>query len=289
MTRPELFLVWPALVLYAAAFLAELAGAVFRRPALRTAAWRAGVAGFLLETAGIVARWVALGHGPVMRTYENSLAASWFLFLVLVVVARAAPALRVLLLGVLPLNVLLMGNGIMSSPEPEPLLPPYQSAWLWVHVTFAWFAYGAFLVSAVLAVLYLVRSRREAAAAATAVPVQGAVAAAGPAAEGPLLPGAAVLDDVTLRTVLFGFVCHTVMMGAGAIWAHGLWGRYWSWDPVETWSLISWLVYGLYLHLRFTYGWRGRRAAWLAIGAAAAVIVTFGGMGFTGGVHTRLL
>ena len=77
----------------------------------------------------------------------------------------------------------------------------------------------------------------------------------------------------------------------GANWAYEElgWGGYWNWDPVETWSLITWLVYALYLHLRITFGWRGRKAAWFAAVAAVAVTITFGGMGFVGGIHTRLL
>ncbi len=276
MTRPEILLIWPALVLFVVAFVGELFGLVFSRPRARRVSLGVAVAAFALQTAGMAARWVVLGHGPVMRTYENSLAGSWFLFAVVLGVSRTAPRLRILLVGALPIVVLMIGNGIMSSPEPEPLLPPYQSGWLWIHVTFAWLAYGSFLVAAILAGIYLWNARHPPAAAAAAAPRDG-------------VGGDAILDDVALRMILFGFVSHTVMIGAGAIWAHGLWGRYWSWDPVETWSLISWVIYGLYLHLRLTYGWRGRRGAWLAIAAAAAVVVTFGGMGFTGGVHTRLL
>jgi ABC-type transport system involved in cytochrome c biogenesis permease subunit len=78
------------------------------------------------------------------------------------------------------------------------------------------------------------------------------------------------------------------MIASGAIWAHGLWGRYWGWDPVETWSLISWLTYGLNLHLRVSLGWRGRRAAWLAIGSLFGVIFLFFGLGFVSDVHTSI-
>jgi ABC-type transport system involved in cytochrome c biogenesis permease subunit len=79
------------------------------------------------------------------------------------------------------------------------------------------------------------------------------------------------------------------MIATGSIWAHGLWGRYWGWDPIETWSLISWLIYGAALHLRITMGWKARRMAWLAVGAMATVIISFFGIGFISGVHTGLL
>jgi cytochrome c-type biogenesis protein CcsB len=270
-TPLEALLVWATVVAFCAAFVLELLGVLNRRERLQRVAFGATLAAVALLTAGIAVRWLVVGHGPVQRTFENSLAASWFLVVVFLGVARGVPRLRALLVGVLPVVVLMLGNGVMSQPEHEPLLPPYQSGWLWVPVSFAWLAYGSFLVAAALGAAYLRKAR--------------APAAAGPER----LPPAPVLDELALKAVIFGFVSHTVMMGAGAIWAHGLWGRYWSWDPVETWSLISWVVYGLYLHLRVTFGWRGRRAAWLAIGAAAAVVVTFGGMGFTAGIHTRLL
>ncbi len=79
------------------------------------------------------------------------------------------------------------------------------------------------------------------------------------------------------------------MIASGAIWAHGLRGRYRGWDPIETWSLVSWLVYGVNLHLRFTLGWQGRRAAWVAVLSVLGIIVTFFGLGVVSEVHTQLL
>jgi cytochrome c-type biogenesis protein CcsB len=271
-TPVEALLVWSAVAAFCAGFVLELLGLVNRREHLQRVAFGATLGALALLTGAAAARWAAVGHGPVQRTFENSLAASWFLVVVFLGIARGVPRVRALLVGVLPVVVLMLGNGIMSRPEHEPLLPPYRSGWLWVHVSFAWLAYGSFLVAAALGVVYL-RKAREAT----------------PPAADQRLPAAPVLDELALKAIIFGFVSHTVMMAAGAIWAHGLWGRYWSWDPVETWSLISWVIYGLYLHLRVTFGWRGRRATWLAVAAAAAVIVTFGGMGFTAGIHTRLL
>jgi ABC-type transport system involved in cytochrome c biogenesis permease subunit len=98
-----------------------------------------------------------------------------------------------------------------------------------------------------------------------------------------------VIDELSAKLIAFGFVADTVMIASGAIWAHGLWGRYWAWDPIETWSLVSWLTYAVYLHVRFTLGWTGSRAAWLALGAAAMIVVTFFGIGVVSNVHTQLL
>ena len=78
-------------------------------------------------------------------------------------------------------------------------------------------------------------------------------------------------------------------MGAGAIWAYGLWGRYWGWDPMETWTLISWLTYGLYIHLRATMGWRDARGAWLALVAFVFILIAFGGIAMMRGLHATLI
>jgi ABC-type transport system involved in cytochrome c biogenesis permease subunit len=88
------------------------------------------------------------------------------------------------------------------------------------------------------------------------------------------------LDELIFRYVIFGFITDTIMIGAGAIWAKDLWGSYWSWDPVETWSLVSWLIYGITIHLRVTFGWRESRLAWLAIIALSSVIISFFGVTF---------
>jgi ABC-type transport system involved in cytochrome c biogenesis permease subunit len=103
------------------------------------------------------------------------------------------------------------------------------------------------------------------------------------------LPGAETLEDLTFRIICFGFVSLAVEMGAGAIWAYKLWGRYWAWDPMETWTLISWLTYALYLHLKVTMGWRGARMAWLAIIAFVFILIAFGGMAMMMGLHAPLL
>jgi ABC-type transport system involved in cytochrome c biogenesis permease subunit len=88
------------------------------------------------------------------------------------------------------------------------------------------------------------------------------------------------LDELIFRYVVFGFITDTIMICAGAIWAKDLWGSYWSWDPVETWSLVSWIVYGIAIHLRVTFGWRDSRFAWIAVLALSTVIISFFGVTF---------
>lgn len=249
---------WTAIALYVVALLMSLVGSLFRWPRGEwVAAWSWPLAVGLHLLAGLT-RWVVTGHAPVMYAYENSLAGSFFIALIYLLLQRRLPALSRALPAAIAAVLLLLGNGLMAPASLTPLEPPFRSGWLGVHVLFAWVGFGSFVVASILAGLYLRR-------------------------ESPLL------DDVVGRLVTLGFAGHSVMLASGAIWAHGLWGRYWAWDPVETWSLLTWLIYGANLHLRFTLGWRGRRAAWLTLASVLAVLVTFFGIGVVSGVHTEIL
>ncbi|MDP3063413.1 MAG: cytochrome c biogenesis protein CcsA, partial [Chloroflexota bacterium] len=149
--------------------------------------------------------------------------------------------------------------------RPSPLVPALQqSLLLTVHVATAMIAYGAFAVGFASAVLYMVQRN-------------GGV---------PWLPSAAVLDDIGYRTVIIGFPFMTLMTVLGALWADIAWGRYWGWDPKETASLVTWFIYGGYLHARTLRGWRGTRSAAMLILGFAAVLFTYLGNYFLGGLHS---
>jgi cytochrome c-type biogenesis protein CcsB len=137
-----------------------------------------------------------------------------------------------------------------------PLVPALHSYWIWIHVTAMTLAIGGFIVAAVLNVLYLTADRhaRRAAGSQTGF---GAVLRR--------LPGADALDRLSYRTVIFAFPIWTFGIIAGAIWADEAWGRYWGWDPKETWAFITWVVYAGYLHARATAGWRGRKASYIQL------------------------
>jgi len=159
--------------------------------------------------------------------------------------------------GALPFALLIMGGGALSDTAERPMVASLQSYWLYIHIFFAWLAYGAYTLACGTGVVYLLKSRRKTSA-----------------------PKAALnrLDELMFRSTVFGFITDSVMIAAGSIWAKDLWGSYWSWDPVETWSLLSWLIYGLALHLRITRGWRGRKLAWLLIVAIVGVLISFWGV-----------
>jgi len=150
----------------------------------------------------------------------------------------------------------------MSSTELTELPKSYFTYWLWIHMLFATLALGGILVAAGLSVIYLVKNRQE---------EKGQV--------NPLflrLPSLTGIDFWGHRFSLFSFLMIGIMIGSGAIWGYKSWGRYWGWDPIETWSLITWLAYGFYLHLRIM-GVKGKPASWLHIGVIILAVFSFFG------------
>lgn len=271
---------WSTIAFYLFAFLAFLSSIVFKKERQFQWAWMASLVGLGLHTITILVRWIASGHPPVFGSFEHALAGSWFIMLIFLIIGRRFTQLKVAGAIVAPFVLLMLGYGIMGQKlDVEPLPPPYQSNWLWVHVFFAWIAYGSYHVAAGLAIMYLLKEKA----------MQRMRTGEGLSRFHTFFPALPVLDDLIFKLIIYGFIAHIVMIGAGAIWAYGLWGRYWAWDPIETWSLITWLVYGANIHLRVTYHWNGKRAAWLAIISLIGILITFGGIGFIGGVHTPLL
>jgi cytochrome c-type biogenesis protein CcsB len=235
-------------------------------PAAPVSAWRAiGEAGGWVRAAlglsalgatahlvAVVARGLAVHRAPWGNMYEfitalTCIAAIFFLY---VMVRYRAWALGVFVMGAVVLALGLAETLIYTAAGP--LVPALQSYWLSIHVTAMTLATGIFFVAAVLGVLYLVVQRyRARVAAGKANPNNGLLAR---------IPSAEQLDKLTYRTVIFGFPVWTFGVIAGAIWADQAWGRYWGWDPVETWAFITWVLYAAYLHARATAGWRGTRA-----------------------------
>jgi cytochrome c-type biogenesis protein CcsB len=167
-----------------------------------------------------------------------------------------------------------------------PLVPALNSRWIVIHVGAAITGSSVLCLGAVFSILYLVKDRVErrqrppapplvAGAARTADRVEVEQAVARHRSVWDRLPSADTLDHLAYRTIAFGFPIWTFAIIAGAIWAQAAWGRYWGWDPKETWSFISWTVFAAYLHARATAGWRGRRAAWLAIVGLGTLLFNF--------------
>lgn len=219
-------------------------------------------AAFLVHTAAILARYAAVGNLPVAGGYENGLGGSWVVVLFTLYAVIRHKGLRAVGVATLPFALVLLGYGVMSSPELVPMGVSVKSFWLYVHVFFAWLAFGAFTLAAGTGVLYLLKAKD-------------------PDREFyEKFPGLPRLDDLMFRYVVFGFITDAVMITSGAIWARDLWGSYWGWDPVETWSLVTWVIYGLGIHLRVTMGWKGRRFAWIVIFALPGILITYFGINF---------
>jgi cytochrome c-type biogenesis protein CcsB len=141
----------------------------------------------------------------------------------------------------------MMAFGLFMSPEIRRLPPSLRSIWLIIHVTFNKLAAGAIIIALGTSVLYLLKEKRQ------------------DRDFYKRLPSLDALDAYSYKFIGFGFIFWSITIAAGAIWANEAWGRYWGWDPIETWSLITWLLYGLYLHARYFLKWQGRKAALLMV------------------------
>jgi cytochrome c-type biogenesis protein CcsB len=253
-----------------------------------------GLAGLAVTVAGLAAnlgaaitRGLAVHRVPWGNMYEFSIIVGIVTVTGFLVWVHRRPEVRPLGVFVLLPAVLGMALGALVFRVPAgPLVPALNSRWIVIHVAAAITGSSVLCLAAVFSILYLVKERMErrrrppapplaAGAARTADRVEVDRAVARHAGVWVRLPSSDTLDHLAYRTAAFGFPIWTFAIIAGAIWAQAAWGRYWGWDPKETWSFISWTVFAAYLHARATAGWRGRRAAWLAIVGLATLLFNF--------------
>ncbi len=219
---------------------------------------------FAFLTAWLVFRTIATQHGPFANMYEFSVAFSWGVLGAYYWFERSYGQ-KVLGLIALPVTLAMMLYAMSIPSTIEPLVPALKNNLLLsVHVAVAIVAYGSFSIAFAAAILYLIQ------------PEGGRWG----------LPKPEVLDEIGYRAIVVGFPFLTLTIILGAVWADVAWGSYWSWDPKETASLVTWLIYGAYLHARVVRGWRGERAAWLLIIGFAATLFTYFGNLFFGGLHS---
>lgn len=223
----------------------------------------------VLHTAALVLRGIGAGRLPMTNQYEFAACFAWALCLVSLLFIRKY---RFTVLGAfaMPVVFLIMGYAALQSRDIKPLMPALQSGWLAFHVSTAIIAYGAFGVSAALGAIFLLRGRMK---------------------ENSFLdqhiPGEGKLDLIAYRSVCLGLLFLTLTIITGAIWAERAWGSYWNWDPKETWSLVTWLIYAVYLHLRLRRGWKGKAAAVFAVVGFVCVIFTYIGVNtLLPGIHS---
>ena len=216
---------------------------------------------FILLFVAVVARGLSNGHVPWGNMYEFSITGA-LTFTGAYLVALRKYDLRWLGLFISLAALLTLGTAItLLYRDSAPLVPALKSTWLIIHVVAAIISGGVFLLSNVIAGAYLYLDARE--------------RGAGRPAWATRLPSLEVLDQLSYRLVAFVFPLWTFSVIAGAIWAESAWGRYWGWDPKETWAFITWVAYAAYLHARVTVGWKGRRAAWLCLFAGSTFLFNY--------------
>jgi cytochrome c-type biogenesis protein CcsB len=219
------------------------------------------VLGFILLLAGVIARGISNGHVPWGNMYEFSITGA-LAFTGAYLIALRKHDLRWLGLFVSISVLLTLGTAVtLLYRDSAPLVPALKSTWLVIHVVAAIISGGVFLLANVVAGAYLYLERFE--------------SRGGRPAWLQRLPTLDLLDQLSYRLVAFVFPLWTFSVIAGAIWAESAWGRYWGWDPKETWAFITWVAYAAYLHARVTVGWRGRRAAWLCIFAGSTFLFNY--------------
>jgi len=219
------------------------------------------ILGFILLFAGVIARGVSAGRVPWGNMYEFSITGA-LAFTAAYLAALRKYDLRWLGLLVSISVLLTLGTAVTVLYVPSsPLVPALKSPWLVIHVSTAIVSGGVFLLSNVIAGAYLYLDKMESKGERNVWAQR--------------LPSLEVLDQLSYRLVAFVFPLWTFSVIAGAIWAEAAWGRYWGWDPKETWAFITWVAYAAYLHARVTIGWRGRRAAWLCLFAGSTFLFNY--------------
>lgn len=250
---------------------------VFKKPFFgRLGTWTS-LAGISGNAGGILLRWLesykfGIGHAPLSNLYESLVFFSLVIVVIYLVVEKTY-ANRSIGAFTTPLAFLAMAYASLSpsiNDRIQPLLPALKSNWLIAHVITCFIGYAAFAIAFGLGIMFLLKQNES-------------------KWENPFLklfPDLYVIDELSRQMIMFGFLFLSAGIITGAVWANSAWGRYWGWDPKETWSLITWFVYAALLHARFMRGWRGRRLAYLSVIGFIAVLFTYFGVNLLPGLHS---
>ncbi len=263
--------------IYGAAAFLYLAAWVFKKELPGKLATLTTLLAVIGNLAGLLVRWresyaLGIGHAPLSNLYESL---AFFAFVIGVIYLVIEWRYKSRMIGVFcaPLAFLAIAYASMSpdiSDRIQPLIPALKSNWLIAHVALCFFGYAAFAIAFGVSVMYLIRNREA-------------------AEKNPLLsrlPSLRVLDELNYQLIMFGFLFLSAGIITGAVWANSAWGRYWGWDPKETWSLITWFIYATLLHAKLMRGWHGRRIAMLSILGFFAVLFTYFGVNLLPGLHS---
>ncbi|HNY70106.1 MAG TPA: c-type cytochrome biogenesis protein CcsB [Syntrophorhabdus sp.] len=256
-------------LLYLCLFFIHLIFFAFKKEKIVAIMWPLLYGTLGLHTVGLILRWLesyrhGMGHAPLSNFYESLVFYAWCVSLIVVFMKKRLnyPAITVCATVI---SLFLMGYASISPSVDrniQPLVPALQSNWLHIHVLTCFLAYASFAVSFISGFLYMFTWKN-------------------------VIPPRDILDEINYRSVVVGFPMLSAGIFTGAVWAHYAWGSYWSWDPKETWSLITWIVYAVFLHARLMRGWKGKKIAILSIVGFASVIFTYFGVNFIlSGLHS---
>jgi cytochrome c-type biogenesis protein CcsB len=252
-----------AAFLYLLGTLAYLAYIIFLKEALSKIALSVVSIGFFSHTLALITRYAEAGYTPVTNLHESLSFFAWMIVGVLLI-THFKYKVKVLGSFLTPIALILMLFAFALPKEILPLAPVLKSFWHPFHVISAFLGNAIFALAFCSGVMYLIQENQLKSKRIGRITKR--------------LPPLKVLDDLNYQSLKFGFPLLTFGIITGAVWANYAWGRYWSWDPKETWSLITWLLYAALLHQRLTVGWRGRKAAIMAIVGFLAVLFTFLGV-----------
>ncbi len=221
------------------------------------------IIGFAFHTANIIVRYIEGGHIPVTSMHEAASFFSWCV-LILFYLHEFKYKLGLLSSFIMPIVFLLMFSSSIFPREIKVLSPVLQSYWFGIHTILAFLGDAAFAMAGGIGVMYLIQERNVKSKHLSMLFQK--------------LPSLQTLDEINYHLITMGFPLLTLAMITGVVWANSAWGTYWRWDPKEVWSLITWIIYALVLHLRLTVGWRGKKAAILSIAGFIIVIFAFFGV-----------
>ncbi len=257
----ELILLWAALLAYVIGGSVAIIGVVLKRLPER---WVLGLIllGLALHTVSIAMRWERVGHGPVITMFEILSSNVWSMMLAFAIAYWRIPSIRASSAVVMPILFIVMGWLLMTNPGEGHLPPTYHTIWLYIHIGFGKVFFGAVLVATGLSGVILLRPTKFGSGRFERLPADNR------------------LGELAFRCMAIGFIFESLMLVAGAIWAQDAWGRYWAWDPLETWAFLTWLVLAFSLHARFTLKLSPRAGSILVVAVFVVAFLTFFGVPF---------
>jgi cytochrome c-type biogenesis protein CcsB len=268
--------------IYFAAFVFYLFQMILGREFWGKLATGVALAGLVAQSVALIIRWktsydLGMGHAPLSNFYESLIFFAWTIVLLYLLMERRLKN-RSIGVFVLPVAFLIMAYASIApgiNNRIEPLIPALQSNWLTSHVLTCFMGYAAFTVAFALGMMFFVKTSAGGDLSKASVFIR-------------LLPSEYQMDELMYSSAALGFIFLTLGIVTGSVWAHYAWGSYWSWDPKETWSLITWLTYAVMLHARLVRGWRGRRMAIMAIVGFGCVLFTYLGVNLLPSLHSYM-